>query len=403
MNDNEQNKPTEPQEPDVSLRDRRRILEELTPNVSAKQLSEQLARMKREADEADSDSASENSTNSVNSDAEGNAMNNNAGSSSQSSRESDQNNHHSDSKPESSESQSAGSDPSMTDEPHYEPLHEPRRSTLETRAVIISSEPIPGSEKPQSPAIAETRPEMPAASRPISSDGEDEPSEEIALTSAQPETPTDTALLTDDKPQRPAQSMASSTSRMPDDIGEGEQSEPEEAAGAAAAPTTEPTGGDTSSRDVDDLEDSLNKELLNKHDTAILANKPQVRRALQQQATGEHQTSSLGENREIILVIRGMVERLILPDDKRIILGRTDVKSRFLPDVDLTPYGALDRGVSREHASLHLQGDRLFVTDLNSTNGTYLAGKKLDPHTPSVLRKGDELLLGRLPVQVLFR
>lgn len=393
MSDNEQNKPTEPQDPDVSLRDRRRILEELTPNVSAKQLSEQLARMKREAE----DSASEDSA------AEGNAMNNSAGSSSQP-HESDQNNHQSETSPESSENQPAASDVSMTDEP--------RLSTLETRAVIISNEPVSPTEKPQSSAVNETKPEMPAAPPPNTPAGTEEPSAEIALTSEQPETPTDTALLTDEKSQRPAQTVKSSTSQLPDvstqssseenaaDSGDESTAEPEESNGQDAKP--EPTMASATS-DVDELEDSLNKELLSKHDTAILANKPQVRRALQQQATGEHQTASLGENREIILVIRGMVERLILPDDKRIILGRTDVKSRFLPDVDLTPYGALDRGVSREHASLHLQGDRLFVTDLNSTNGTYLAGKKLDPHTPSILRKGDELLLGRLPVQVLFR
>lgn len=138
-----------------------------------------------------------------------------------------------------------------------------------------------------------------------------------------------------------------------------------------------------------------------KPDTAVLSNKNYFRRAITVKLSNG--TASVGENREIILVIRGMVERLMLKEDKRLILGRTDVKSRHMPDVDLTPYGALDRGVSRDHASLHLEGDRLYVTDLNSTNGTFLAGKRLDPHVSSVLRKGDELLLGRLPVQVLFR
>jgi hypothetical protein len=109
------------------------------------------------------------------------------------------------------------------------------------------------------------------------------------------------------------------------------------------------------------------------------------------------------DKREIILVIRGMVERRVMQENKPIVLGRADMKSRFLPDVDLTPYGALDRGVSREHATLQLDGDSLYVTDLDSTNGTILAGKRLTPHVKTILRKGDELLLGRLPVQVLFR
>lgn len=395
MSDNEENKPTEPQDPDVSLRDRRRILEELTPNVTAKQLSEQLARMKREAENDGED----DSTDSVdmNTTAENNALNKALGAAPKPT-EANQTNPQSEGKPEQPKAQTAVSESSMTEEP--------RLSTMETRAVVYSSEPTPEPEQSQPAPVTDTKTNIPATQgRDAQSDGE-EKSIKIALTSEKPESPTETAVLNDDKSQRPAQSTLSSTSKLPDskkfgNSGENASSEVGESDDNVDASPNDDNPDDKS--ELDDLEDSLNKELSNKHDTAILANKPQVRRALQQHATTEHQTASLGENREIILVIRGMVERLILPDDKRIILGRTDVKSRFLPDVDLTPYGALDRGVSREHASLHLQGDRLFVTDLNSTNGTYLAGKKLDPHTPSVLRKGDELLLGRLPVQVLFR
>lgn len=137
-------------------------------------------------------------------------------------------------------------------------------------------------------------------------------------------------------------------------------------------------------------------------DTAILSPKNALRKQLSPiQVTGD--TASLGENHEIILVIRGMVERLAIKDNKPVILGRSDMRTRFVPDVDLTPYGALDRGVSREHSRLHLEGDRLYITDLDSTNGTFLAGKRLDPHVATLIRKGDELVLGRLAVQILFR
>lgn len=114
----------------------------------------------------------------------------------------------------------------------------------------------------------------------------------------------------------------------------------------------------------------------------------------------QHTTSG---QREIILVIRGMVERLVLREKTRIILGRSDIKTRSFPDVDLSPYGASDRGVSREHATLHIEDDRVYVTDLKSTNGTYVDGERLTPYVPCPLAKGKELLLGRLAVQVLFR
>lgn len=163
-------------------------------------------------------------------------------------------------------------------------------------------------------------------------------------------------------------------------------------------PAKQPPDDKTS---VTEREDDQPDEFLKKHDTAVLSNKNYLRRIAPVQVSND--TASLGENREIILVIRGMVERLVIKDNKPITLGRSDMKTRFVPDIDLTPYGALDRGVSREHSRIHLEGDHLYITDLDSTNGTFLAGKRLDPHLPTLIRKGDELLLGRLAVQILFR
>jgi len=134
--------------------------------------------------------------------------------------------------------------------------------------------------------------------------------------------------------------------------------------------------------------------------TAVLSSKQISRRA--NQSKSAQGTVSFGQ-RELILVIRGMVERLVLPNDLSIVLGRSDLLTRYHPDVDLTPYGALDRGVSRGHARIHVEDDSLYVTDLGSTNGTFLGGKRLEPNTPTLIGKGDELLLGRLAVQVLFR
>jgi len=136
-------------------------------------------------------------------------------------------------------------------------------------------------------------------------------------------------------------------------------------------------------------------------DTAILSSSRQRwRRVLnQQQPNG---TATLGDQREVILVIRGMIERVMLREEQPVILGRFDLGAKNQGQVDMTTYGAIDRGVSREHAKLHLKDDRLYVTDLGSTNGTFLGGKKLTPNRPEMLRKGDELLLGRLAIQVLF-
>jgi hypothetical protein len=114
-------------------------------------------------------------------------------------------------------------------------------------------------------------------------------------------------------------------------------------------------------------------------------------------------TSSLGEAREMILLIRGMVERLIIDESIQYILGRFETGARNPGEIDLTPYGAMDRGVSRHHLRIHFHDGRLYVTDLASTNGTFIGKVRLEPNNPIILRKGDELTLGRLPIQILFR
>ncbi|GAB4508611.1 MAG: hypothetical protein OHK0046_01540 [Anaerolineae bacterium] len=136
--------------------------------------------------------------------------------------------------------------------------------------------------------------------------------------------------------------------------------------------------------------------------TAVISSN-QIKRRVEQSAGRKGGTVYFGKEHQIILVIRGLVERLTISDERPITLGRSDALTRFVPDVDLTAYGALDRGVSRAHARLHVKDDRLFVTDLASTNGTFVGGDKLEPYAPRLIGKGDELILGRLGIQVLFR
>jgi hypothetical protein len=129
-----------------------------------------------------------------------------------------------------------------------------------------------------------------------------------------------------------------------------------------------------------------------------------LRRALSQNASAEHNgTTSVGDSREVILLIRGMIERVAMEDHKAYTLGRFDMGIKGHDEIDLTPYGAADRGVSRAHAVLQLDGDHLYLSDLESTNGTYIAGEKLEPNTPTIVHKGDEVLLGRLAIQIMFR
>jgi hypothetical protein len=84
-------------------------------------------------------------------------------------------------------------------------------------------------------------------------------------------------------------------------------------------------------------------------------------------------------------------------------LGRSGEGQAVIPDVDLLPYQAFDKGVSRIHAELHVTPDGVYVCDLDSANGTYLNGKRLDPQEPIPARHGDLVQLGNLKLQIISR
>lgn len=66
------------------------------------------------------------------------------------------------------------------------------------------------------------------------------------------------------------------------------------------------------------------------------------------------------------------------------------------PHVDLSPYDAHHRGVSRKHARITIRNMRLTVADLGSTNGTYVNNQKLNANEEYTIKEGDELRLGFL-------
>lgn len=78
------------------------------------------------------------------------------------------------------------------------------------------------------------------------------------------------------------------------------------------------------------------------------------------------------------------------------VLGRSDSKSSYIPDVDLASFRALDKGVSRRHAAFVRFQGKLHIVDLSSVNGTFLNGSRLTPEMPYPLNAGDRLTLGEL-------
>jgi hypothetical protein len=114
-------------------------------------------------------------------------------------------------------------------------------------------------------------------------------------------------------------------------------------------------------------------------------------------------TARFSEKSIIVMHIRDAPEPIHLQPAGRISLGRADASSSDKPDIDLTPFGALEKGVSRIHAALFRTEDTLTLVDLSSSNGTYLNGQRLIPEQPRVLRDGDEIRFGKLVAHIYFK
>ena len=110
---------------------------------------------------------------------------------------------------------------------------------------------------------------------------------------------------------------------------------------------------------------------------------------------------------EIALVVlaQGLAQgdTIYLEDKDEFSLGRATAGQPVVPDIDLSPYNAYETGVSRLHASINIKNRPINVQDLGSVNGTRVNGKRLNPHSATIIEHGDILTLGKMKIQVLIK
>jgi hypothetical protein len=101
---------------------------------------------------------------------------------------------------------------------------------------------------------------------------------------------------------------------------------------------------------------------------------------------------------------------LVLPNNQRIpldtakgtyVIGWYDASAGSAPDIDLHPVGGSAQGVSRQHVTLRFTGGQWTLTDLGSTNGTFLNDAPMAPNSTVALRDRTRIRLGN--VLVFFR
>ncbi len=114
-------------------------------------------------------------------------------------------------------------------------------------------------------------------------------------------------------------------------------------------------------------------------------------------------TAYFDQQARLVLTFREPEQQLVVEVMRELVLGRSHQEPGVpAPDVDLTPYKAIENGVSRRHVALVRDRETIGVKDLGSVNYTYLNGQRLMAHETRILRDNDELRLGRLVIRVNF-
>ena len=94
-------------------------------------------------------------------------------------------------------------------------------------------------------------------------------------------------------------------------------------------------------------------------------------------------------------------ELLSVPLDKPpILIGRATTS--YTPTVSFSGAVAVEKGISRAHARIDRNGTALYVTDLDSTNGTFLDAEALTPQVGYLLHNKAALQVGSLVLRVEF-
>lgn len=116
--------------------------------------------------------------------------------------------------------------------------------------------------------------------------------------------------------------------------------------------------------------------------------------AMPQPPAPDHVAQAPTVGARLVLVDSGV--EFPLQGGKETLVGREDPYSGIFPDVDLTPYGAEEAGVSRRHFRIAIVAKQYTIEDMNSTNFTLVNQQRIDPGKAVPLKDGDEIRAGRL-------
>ena len=102
----------------------------------------------------------------------------------------------------------------------------------------------------------------------------------------------------------------------------------------------------------------------------------------------------------ILYVQTGPSPHVIPYKNQPVVVGRQIPDGDAVVDLDLTPNGGINLGVSRRHLEIEVVNRQCYITDLSSSNGTWIEQQKLIPGQPTVIRNGEQFRLGSMECSV---
>jgi pSer/pThr/pTyr-binding forkhead associated (FHA) protein len=99
-------------------------------------------------------------------------------------------------------------------------------------------------------------------------------------------------------------------------------------------------------------------------------------------------------NARFYLLATSSGQRIDLPDQGELIIGRSDPALSFVPDIDLRYEGEVSERVARRHAKITCQGHTHSLEDLGSPHGTKINGTPVLLEQMIQLTSGDHIWLG---------
>ncbi|MCC7447704.1 MAG: FHA domain-containing protein [Anaerolineae bacterium] len=91
-----------------------------------------------------------------------------------------------------------------------------------------------------------------------------------------------------------------------------------------------------------------------------------------------------------------------VPQGQQVIIGRYHATNAEQPQVDLTPFGAMNAGCSRLHAAIGHDEAGWWIKDLNSSNGTWINGERAAPLVAYRLAPVSTVWLTKLDVRIVL-